>query len=53
MRRSSCRRLYWTTWKKMLRQMRHWWWVYMRLTVQVVTLDGVGALEIYGNHIGF
>lgn len=36
--RSSCRRLYWTTWKRMLRQMPHWWWVYIRLTsVQGVT----------------
>lgn len=39
MRPSSCRRLCWTTWKRMLRPMLHWWWVYIRL--QVVTLNTV------------
>ena len=39
MRPSSCKKLYWTTWNRMLRQMLHWWWVYIRLTVQVVTLN--------------
>lgn len=32
-RPNSCRRLYWTTWKRMPRQMPHWWYVYIRLTV--------------------
>lgn len=38
---SSCRRLYWTTWRIMLRRTPHWWCVYIRLTERLQTLQAL------------